>query len=40
MPVKSPDDNIFDTSTDYNVEVVNHGSEMEEGNHYPLIDGT
>ena len=40
MPVKSPDVSVFDTSADYNVDVVNHGSETEEGIYNPLIDGT
>ena len=39
MPVKSPDDIIFDTSTDHNVKVVNHGSETSYSDYKPLADG-
>ena len=40
MPVRSPDVGVFDTSADYNVEVVNHGSRIWENRYKPLADST
>ena len=40
MPVKSPADDIFNTSADYDVKIVSYGDETYENYYDPLTDGT